>query len=149
MVSRGDTATIGQGPWYAWIEGLYAAIESIPVDGYRADSSDAWTRARGPTPTTHLSFWLFVGDEVVTSRGGTMVLRSRMTFAARYVAEQHPEHLARAHAAAHAVAARLQGGGVAQAQAVRCVVSGWTPDYSAVEAGWILIDLTFDVHVPW
>ena len=112
MVSRGDSATIGDSLWVDLIEGVYDAIESIPVEGYRSDTSDGWTRARGPTPTTHLSFWVFAGDEVVFAQGGTMVLRSRVAFAARYVAEDHPAHLARAHAAAHALCARLRAGGL-------------------------------------
>lgn len=146
MVARGDSATLGDSLWVDLIEGIYAAIEAIPVEGYRSSDSDGWTRARGPTPTTHLSFWVFAGDEVDTSQRGTIAVRSRVLFAARYVAEDHPAHLARAHAAAAAVAARLRqgftGGG-------RCLVSGWTPDYSAVEAGWIIVELTFDLHVPW
>lgn len=146
MVARGDSATLGDSLWVDLIEGIYAAIEAIPVEGYRSSDSDGWTRARGPTPTTHLSFWVFAGDEVDTSQRGTIAVRSRILFAARYVAEDHPAHLARAHAAAAAVAARLRqgfaGGG-------RCLVTGWTPDYSAVDAGWIIVELIFDLHVPW
>lgn len=149
MVARGDSATLGDSLWVDLIEGVYDAIESIPVEGYRSDASDGWTRARGPTPTTHLSFWVFAGDEVVFGQGGTLVLRSRVAFAARYVAEDHPAHLARAHAAAHALCARLRAGGYALPRVCRVLPTGWTPDYSLVDAGWILVDVTLDLHVPW
>ena len=75
MVARGDSATLGDSLWVDLIEGVYDAIEGIPVEGYRSDASDGWTRARGPTPTTHLSFWVFAGDEVVGGLGETLGAR--------------------------------------------------------------------------
>ncbi len=144
MVARGDGASLGESTWLAAIEGVYRRIEGLDAAGYRSSESDGWTRARGPVPTTHLSFWVFAGDEVVTAAGGTLVMRSRVLFACRYVAEEHPAHLARAHAAAYAVRCALQS-----RQDPRCLVGGWTPDYSLVEAGWILVDLAFDLHLPW
>lgn len=144
MVSRGASAILGEAPFVDLIEAMYQAIEGLSPTGYRSADSDAWTRARGPQPTTHLSFYVFAGDDVTV--GATFVLGSRVIVACRYVPEQHPAHLARAHAAAYAVAARLRQGFTG---AGRVLVKGWSVDYALAEAGWLLVDVAADVHLPW
>lgn len=141
-------ALIWDGSWYAAIhEGLFSALQALDVTGYAALDSDGWSQGRWLDATregyAHLEAWLDLGS--AQFQRSSILHRCQLVFTSRHTAGDDSLSLGRAHSAARDASEVILAASTWPGR-VRALEVSY--DVEAASSEWLLITVTFSLHLP-